>query len=510
MNTSVSQASIIIQFARAVLREAVNFKTWVVICYSAVCMVVLGLGLVYPKTFTSSTTMHADRQNIIGPLLAGQAQTTTISDHSRFVREVVTSPRMLKQLVLELGLVNDPSNEREIETSIRSLMSNIGVKNVGPSLIKIQYSGQDPAEVYNVVSKITDLFIKDSSETKRKESREAFLFIDKQVKSYKAQLVEAEENLKQFNSSVDGTEAAVRQRISQIRNEIETLKLDIEEAKIRIQSLESELVSESAVVQNRYRTDEFRVRLTDAQSRLDTLKLTYTDDYPDVVALKQQIEDLKSAIANTSSAPASSSAGATGDAVENPLYEELRTRLATQKVELSTRQRRLERTEKQLEREYERLEKIAAQQAELAELTRDYDVTKSIYEDMLSRKERARLSMTLDVEGQGVTYRIQEPAVFPLTPKGLRFLHFFLAGPVLGVLVPLGLLVVYVQLDPRIRFRESLESITDVPILGVVPHMSSPLSKRVMRSDVVMLGIFFFIVMCIYISIAFARRAGII
>lgn len=505
---NASPASIIFQFARAVVREAINFKTWVVLLFAVVSLAVLAVGMVYPKTFTSSTTIHADRQNIIKPLLAGQAQTTNVSDHVRFVREVVVSPRLLKELVLDLELLEDPDNERAIEALSRSIGSSLSVKSLGPYFIKIEYSGEDPAQVYNIVSKITDMFIKDSSETKRKESREAFLFIDKQAKSYKAQLVDAEEKLKQFNANnFDGTEDAAKARIGRIRDEIETIKLDIEETQTRIVSLEKELKNESQVVENRYRADEFRLRLADAQSRLDTLLLTYTEDYPDVVALKQQIEDLKQTIRNSESPVRGT---ATSDVSANPLYEELRSRVSTQKVELNTKKRRLARTELKLEEEYKRLERIAAQQAELAELTRDYSVTKSIYEDMLSRKEKARLSMTLDVEGQGVTYRIQEPAAFPLSPKGMKFLHFFLAGPILGALVPLGLLIVYVQLDPRIRFKESLEAITDVPVLGVVPHMTSPLSKRVMKSDVILLGTFLIIILCLYVAIAFAHRAGMI
>ena len=129
---------------------------------------------------------------------------------------------------------------------------------------------------------------------------------------------------------------------------------------------------------------------------------------------------------------------------------------------------------------------------------------------MLSRKERARLSMTLDVEGQGVTHRIQEPAVFPLTPKGLRLIHFFFAGPVLGLIAPFAILAAFIYFDPRIRFVGRLESITTVPVLGVVPHITSPLSKRVMKTDVMLLVGFLFIVMCVYIALAFARHQGVI
>src|SRR5690606_22452352 len=110
--------------------------------------------------------------------------------------------------------------------AISRLRNGIRIESVGTNFIKITYSGSDANEVYNIVSKVTDLFIKDSYESKRKESREAFLFIDKQVKTYKAQLQEAEANLKAFTAANrDGTEAAAEARIAALRQQIETTRL---------------------------------------------------------------------------------------------------------------------------------------------------------------------------------------------------------------------------------------------------------------------------------------------
>lgn len=513
MNNASSQASYIFEFVRVLLREAIRYKTWVALCFACVSLAVLGVGMVFPKKFISSTTIHADQQNIIKPLLEGQASTTAVSDQTRVVQEVVMSPRLLKQVVTDLGLTADTQNEFAVEAVINGLRAGLQVQSMGTGFIKLQYQGDNPDDVYNIVSKVTDLFIKSSSENKRKESSDAFLFIDNQVKTYKAQLQDADQKLKTFTASnLDGTEASVKERITDLRREIETIKLDIEEAGTRIGSLEKELRSESQFVERRFRSDVYRERLQDAQTRLETLKLTYTDDYPDVVTLVHQIEDMKRAIRETDERQSSNekAKGTSGDASLNPLYEELRRRVSTQKVELDSRRRRLDRTEALLKEEYSRLQRIAARQADLAELTRDYNVNRSIYENMLERKERARLSMTLDIEGQGVTFRVQEPAVYPLTPKGLRFLHFVLLGPALGFLAPLGVLILYVQFDPRIRFRGQLEAASSVPILGVVPHITSPLSKRVMKSDVILLGGFLVLVMCVYVAIAFARQKGLL
>ena len=135
--------------------------------------------------------------------------------------------------------------------------------------------------------------------------------------------------------------------------------------------------------------------------------------------------------------------------------------------------------------ERERASRIAERDAELAELTRDYSVTKGLYEDLLNSKEKARLSMTLDIEGQGVTYKIQEPAKYPLFATGLRFIHFALAGILAAIVVPIGLIISYIFLDPRIRFSNAIEEQFDVPLLGEIPHLVSNPIKRMRKVDVI-------------------------
>ena len=159
--------------------------------------------------------------------------------------------------------------------------------------------------------------------------------------------------------------------------------------------------------------------------------------------------------------------------------------------------------------ENERGVRVAERGAEEAELTRDYNVTMRIYEDMLERKERARLSMTLNVEGQGVTYRVQEPALPPLNPVGVRYIHFVVLGPIAGVLFVIGLLILYVLVDQRIRFPERLHALS-VPVLAVVPHIHTPFTKRMMRMDMVLYIFLSLLVMAAYGGLAVASKLGFI
>ena len=54
--------------------------------------------------------------------------------------------------------------------------------------------------------------------------------------------------------------------------------------------------------------------------------------------------------------------------------------------------------ESMLNEELHRSGRIADSESALAELTRDYEVNRDIYQDLLRRRENARVSMELDRE----------------------------------------------------------------------------------------------------------------
>jgi hypothetical protein len=92
--------------------------------------------------------------------------------------------------------------------------------------------------------------------------------------------------------------------------------------------------------------------------------------------------------------------------------------------------------------------------------------------------------MNLDKEKQGLTIKIQEPAMLPLQPSGLRFLHFVIGGPVLGIVLPLGLLYARLRVDSRVRLGAVISDKHKLPLLAVVPHFWAPSETKAIRREV--------------------------
>jgi polysaccharide chain length determinant protein (PEP-CTERM system associated) len=500
------------QYIDVVFREMWQRKFLCLFGFALISYSVLTIGIFWNSKFEVSTTIFADNQNILKPLLAEQAAQSQVQNQESVVKEMMYSPRIIKQVVENLYGLDSFESVEALGKKINSLREKLLVKGVGLNYIKVSYSDTSPDEAYRVINGLVNVFIRTSADEQRSQSREAFLFIDNQVKQYKDQLLLAEERLKDFRTlNFDGRDIDVDNSISNLSTQIEELKIELDEDQITISILKKQLGAESEFSSSRVQTDVYGERLADLVSQRNTLLMTYTDDYPDVVNLNYQIDDIRAAIkeAKSESQSDKNDEAKGDDAVLNPLYQELRSRLSLLQTEVKTKQNRLAAFKRLKGEEFERRKRIAERGAEESELTRDYDVTMRIYEDMLERKEKARLSMTLNIEGQGVTYRIQEPALPPLNPVGLRFFHFVLLGPFMGLFGVIGLVVLYVMLDPKIRFPSMLSGL-NVVTLAVIPHVKTPFTKRVVRFDMVLCGILALLIMVAYIGLAYASKEGLI
>ncbi|HSB97128.1 MAG TPA: XrtA system polysaccharide chain length determinant [Spongiibacteraceae bacterium] len=505
------QTSLIQDWTYALLTELNRHKGKAALVFLlTVCALVIA-GLVWPKHYEASAIVFADDQNIIKPLLAGQAEVTRPEqvDQLTVVRQRISSNQILEQVLLDAKMVDDVSDKYKIQPLIRSLQGGIVVNDAGRNHYKIAYRSKDAATAYLLASTLTDVFIRDSARTKRQESGEAFTFIDAQVKTYKEQLQGAEEKLKNFKSqNPEGSEDTISKRISDLRGNIEALSLDLQVARTRRDELRQQLTHESAFIAQSYRASVYRDSLTQAQAKLDTLRLSYQETYPDIVALKQQIQDLQHSITQAENQPASG--GSASNSASNPVYQKLKTDLSDAEVSVRTLELRVASNQRLLEDSLSHSRQGAEYQAQLAELTRDYNVTRQIYESMLERKEKARLSMALDVQGQGLNYKIQEPPVYPTVPVGIRFMHFFLIAPLAGLLAPIGLVVALIFLDPQIRFVERMQTALpkSVTVLAIIPHMTTSQERREIKSEWRNVVIFMAAVLVVYALLGVARLLG--
>jgi polysaccharide chain length determinant protein (PEP-CTERM system associated) len=467
----------------ALIGEARRRRVTMGVIFAVIALLALGVGMVWPKKYEASTTILAEESSIITPLMEGAASATGNKNRAGIARDVIFSRRVLDEVLRSGGwLANSPS-ALDRDKIIEGIKGRTKIINNRENLITITYFDSDPKRAFEVTRAFGQLFISESLASKQRESREAYEFINSQVEAYRAKLTDAEGKLKAYrDANADarpGNDVDTNSRISQLRMQIENNRMDYMQKQSQAASLAAQINGESEVNAVQTVGGIYTTQLGDLQGQLDKLLLNYTEDYPDVIRLRHQIEDVRK---QAQTADAQRAAGGPmpidHSTTMNPVYQQMRLQLSAVRGDAAASAARAGASEAMLQTELERSKRIASSENVIAELTRDYNVNRDVYQDLLKRRENARVSMNLDAEQRGLTFLVQNPAVMPLVPSGLRFMHFGLAGLALSLVIPFGLLFAVARFDPRVRSVGQLERATGFPVLASIPFYPTPRDRR--------------------------------
>ena len=138
-----------LQLARAGFRELWLHRYAALFGGFAIAVVILVYGMFWQEKYTVSTSLYADQQNIIAPLLQGQAQVTKVEDQLEIVKDLMLSNRILEQIVKGeeyLNGIEDPAQQSSI---INGLRARVEVQSLGKNYIGVSFADVSPDRAYN-------------------------------------------------------------------------------------------------------------------------------------------------------------------------------------------------------------------------------------------------------------------------------------------------------------------------------------------------------------------------
>jgi polysaccharide biosynthesis transport protein len=135
---------------------------------------------------------------------------------------------------------------------------------------------------------------------------------------------------------------------------------------------------------------------------------------------------------------------------------------------------------KQAEAYQARLDRTPRWAHEMTVMQSDYDIVKTKYQSVVSRKVEAELAQDLEARSAKTLFNIISPASAPTAPaKPDRMTGFLIALlAALGVAVLAGL--VLEMRDESVRDTAALKERLPLPVLAVVPNMQGKTEKRVL------------------------------
>lgn len=510
------------QVLRVIGYEALRYRRLVVASFLLINAIVIGVALVTPPRYQSSTTIFVEQKNIIQPLMQGAAVSVDVRDQSKLARELIYSRKLMAQALEQVGWLNKNQTDLEREKITEAVKARTTITNVGQNLIRIEYRDSEPERAFQTTQKFAELFISESLHLQATESQAAFDFINSQVNEYHEKLVHAEQQLKEFRTShIDarpGSEADISKRIDTLQSTVEKTTLELKEAQIKVVSIEKQLSGEAEVSVGVSREGQLVTRIAELQGQIDNLRLTYHDTYPDIVRIKHQIEVLREEVTavrkqreEARKNPKTSSQISLDESARlNPVYQQLKQQLFDTRTHIETLTTRLNEHKRLLQSGFTQATRVHGGEATLAELTRDYEVNRDIYQDLLKRRENARVSQSLDLDKQAQTLRIHDPAFLPLQKSGIRFLSVAIAGLLLSILAPFGVLYALTQVDPRIRYETVISTRLKLPVLGVVPHLWFPKDTQLLFRELQWMGTALSISIVVLLLVGVLRTAQVL
>lgn len=487
------------EFLLAVKFELIRYRTAATIIAVAVLLSVALIGLSWNDQYVSRATLEIDDSNIIQPLLEGRAEFSR-DNRVEEAKQTIVSRQLLELVAKELGYIDDESPGEEIATVITILRNNILVESdpTQNNVFFVSYYSSDPAIAFETVNVIVSQLVNYHRRAREAEGQEAYSFIASRAEVYKKRLEAAEERLAKFKSEkLDLDESTVQSKINELQDEIQELELQIRENRTIATTTRRQLDSEGDYLDAQSRIFELRQQKTPLERQLADLRTQFKESYPDVVSLKGQIAELDYQINRIASEKGIvPTTGGRGElrAESNPelLFDNLRAQLTEAERNLSAQNDRLSSLQVLLEAQRGKMEVVAANQAELAELRRDYNVTRDIYEETLNTRQNAELSVAITEEGLGLAYVVKEPPIFPLKPTGLVLWHFLAVAPILAIGAPIGMIFALILLDPRVRIVSSMEvedlGFGEGGLITVSPHCHSAFSQQILRKDILVLA----------------------
>jgi polysaccharide chain length determinant protein (PEP-CTERM system associated) len=422
-----------------------------------------------PSQYQATARLYVDADQVLTPLLKGLAIDPNTGNELDVLQRSLLSRPNLEKIIARTELAPLAETPEARQRLIDRLAAEIRVQPQTRDIFSITWRNRDPRTAHDVVQAVLDTFLDNRTGSSRSEMSNAESFLATQIDSYQKQLHEAEERRAAFQRKyVDVLPGAGgRNRLEEARQSETALTGQLADAEARRLTLARELATTPALIV----TDQGVVGggpapgLADAERRLRELRLTYTDQHPDVIAAQRLVDSLRHA------------GGGGGRAVSrsqpNPVYDQLKIQL----VETETQVNSLTRQVADARATRERLETVARAEpqleAESTNLNRDYDVLRRNYEELLARREAMRIASAA-TEASKVKVQVIDPPVVPRVPVAPN--RALLSAGVLVVALGCGAALIYALIAFERSFRTVSElRALDLPVLGGVSLVAQPM-----------------------------------
>lgn len=475
-------------------------------------LTVWGASWFLPARYKSSTLILVEQPTMPKDYVAPNVS-DDLQDRLQSITQQILSRTRLLLIIDKLHLYNDEHRRLTPDEKVAQMRKDIDVdlvrdeKNNTITAFRVSYSAPDPRIAQQVTGELTNLFIDENSRVREQQSEQTTEFIENQLANARASLADQEAKVRAFQSAHEGAlpsqQASNLQILSglqaQLQNEQDALN-SAKQQRVYAQSL----VDQYRSVQGTTRTATGApTGLAAIDQQLDTLRgkladlsARYTDQYPEVQQLREEIakteKEREQLIASLKSSPGSADHNSNSqpqlvtDPAQNAPLLQLQSQLQADQVEISNREQAVSNLKSRINEYQSRLSDEPAVEQQLADLTRGYDQSKANYDDLLKKENDSQMATSMEQMQEGERFTMLDPPSLPLKPDFPNRLKMCGAG--VGAGMALGALFVFALefFDDRIHSEKVIQKLLPVAVIAEIPEVASlPDQQRERRKIVV-------------------------
>ena len=444
--------------------------------------------LAMPDQYEAKAVIYLDTSSIMKPLLKGLAVETDDTAEIEVINRILLSRDNLISVIRETDMDLKVKSAEAMDKLAEKLAGSINLKGGGgkkpwekkSNIYEISYQSDSAQRVYQVVSSLLNTMIEKLLNSNRTDTAVAQKFINSQIDEYEQRLTTAEKQLAAFKKENIGMmpdeKGGYYTRLKSAQEKSDTLRWQLRLAQQRLSELEKQLRGEKPVLDMKAYGSAGEDKLSKYKEQLNALLTKYTEQHPDVQRLKALIESYESG--NQTPDVDTSGSDSANTSEFNPVYQDLKLEISKAKVEIEAYRLQLSEQERSVEQLKGLIDAIPEVEARLAEMNRDYEITKERYLELVDRRESARLAQLAGQSSSEVSVRVIEPPVVPLSPIGPNRPLLLLAALIGALGAGLAWCVLRYLLNPTITNAKQLKNEVEIPVFGTVSYFITPQNKR--------------------------------
>jgi len=215
--------------------------------------------------------------------------------------------------------------------------------------------------------------------------------------------------------------------------------------------------------------DLLRTELKSLNSQREQLEALYTQDHPEVIAVKRKIANVRAEIAAATSEPAKGKT--TVEATDSPQLAQLKAQLHAAQQSVTIAKAQQARIEAQVRKYEERIESSPMVEEEYKQITRDHETALQFYNALLTKMNESSMATALEHRQQGEQFRVMDAPNLPDSPTFPKRSLFAGGGLGAGLMLGLILAAILEYRDTSLRSERDVWAFTKLPTLALVPFI---------------------------------------